>query len=187
MIALLSSSPSRAKLLEQAKINYRQISINFDESCIEKKGLPENYTYKVIKLKMANAKEIIDDILINSKTKAILIADSCVCASNIILGKAKSKEEAYYMLSLQNANTASVTTAMVLKSNEFELTSISKTVFEFNKFDKNELDAYINSNQWQGKAGAMMIEGFNGKFILSQKGNIQTAMGLDTEILKAFL
>ena len=58
---------------------------------------------------------------------------------------------------------------------------------ERTKFDENELEIYIKSGDWRGKAGAMMIEGFNKKFILAQDGMSSTARGLSAEILKAFL
>ena len=55
------------------------------------------------------------------------------------------------------------------------------------KFDEDDLERYIASNLWRDKAGAMMIEGFNKKYIKYQKGNKPTAMGLDIVNLKAFL
>ncbi len=46
---------------------------------------------------------------------------------------------------------------------------------------------YIASGDWRGKAGAMSIEGFNEKYILSSVGDKSTAMGLNVEILKRFV
>ena len=64
---------------------------------------------------------------------------------------------------------------------------LSVASYKFSKFDKNDLDSYIASNLWKDKAGAMMIEGFNKKYIEQETGNKPTAMGLDIINLKAFL
>ena len=50
-----------------------------------------------------------------------------------------------------------------------------------------DLSYAINYIDMVGEAGAMMIEGFNKKYIVSQKGNTSTAMGLNAEILKAYI
>lgn len=50
-----------------------------------------------------------------------------------------------------------------------------------------EIEKYIADGEYKGKAGAMMIEGFNKKFIIDQSGETYTAMGLNVEILKRYL
>ena len=60
-------------------------------------------------------------------------------------------------------------------------------MYKFKKFDEHDLNEYIKNNEWQGKAGAMTIENFNKKYIISQHGETSTAMGLNLKILKAFL
>ena len=113
----------------------------------------------------------------------LLFADSSVICDNQIYGKAQDDIKARKMLKAQSANFVSVITAMIFIGTKFELINISQTRFKFDKFDENELEIYIKS----GKAGAMMIEGFNKKFILAQDGMSSTARGLSAEILKAFL
>lgn len=180
MITLASSSPTRANLLKDAGINFTQISFQFDESKIEKNVKPEIYVQNVVK---AKKEQFLKE---NMGFKNLLFADSCVACGDKILGKAKDKKEAITMLNLQSGNECSVYTAMIFLG-EFELINVSKTTYKFKKFDEHDLNEYIKNNEWQGKAGAMTIENFNKKYIISQHGETSTAMGLNLKILKAFL
>lgn len=180
MITLASSSPTRANLLKDAGINFTQISFQFDESKIEKNVKPEIYVQNVVKAKKEQF------LKVNTTFKNLLFADSCVACGDKILGKAKDENEALAMLNLQSGNECSVYTAMIFLG-EFELINVSKTTYKFKKFNEHDLNEYIKNNEWQGKAGAMTIENFNKKYIISQHGETSTAMGLNLKILKAFL
>ena len=180
MIILASSSPTRANLLKDAGINFTQISFQFDESKIEKNVKPEIYVQNVVK---AKKEQFLKE---NMGLKNLLFADSCVACGDKILGKAKDEKEAIAMLNLQSSNECSVYTAMIFLG-EFELINVSRTTYKFKKFDEHDLNEYIKNNEWQGKAGAMTIENFNKKYIISQYGETSTAMGLNLKILKAFL
>lgn len=181
MIILASSSVTRAKILEENKVAFRQISFEFDESGISKDQPPASYVLKIVQ----NKKEQFLKAYPNLKN--ILLADSAVVCGDEILGKAKDAKDALRMLNLQSASTTKIITAMIFVAENFELINVSVAAYEFGKFDKKELEVYIKSNEWQGKAGAMMIEGFNKKYILKQIGNESTARGLNYEQLKAFL
>lgn len=184
MIYLLSSSPTRASLMTQAGFSFKVLSLDYDESAISKTE-PVSYVYKVLMAKLSQAKDIIDKLV--AKGDVAVLADSCVGVNGRVLSKASSQAEARQMLLLQSANSASVFSAMAIKSANYDIISLSQSTFEFKSFEPDDLDEYINSGLWQGKAGAMMIEGFNAKYIKSQKGSLSTAMGLDIDILKAFL
>ena len=180
MIVLASSSPTRANLLKNAGIEFRQISFDFDESKIAKSLKPEIYVQNVVKVKKEQF------LKANSELFNLIFADSCVACGDQILGKAKDENEALDMLNLQSGNECSVYTAMIFVG-KFELINVSKTTYKFAKFDEQDLEKYLKNGDWQGKAGAMTIENFNKKYIISQHGETSTAMGLNLKILKAFL
>lgn len=265
MINLISNSSTRAEILREFDINFRQIPFCFDESVVPR-VCPQSYSYNVtvqkklqyqanlarnkdeicakfgvdskiydliyasfsaeidehfsqnatnlrdknddclakkivVKIcdKLAqnlrkNSEKISDELLdlianlaFKFPAKNLLFADSSVICDNQIYGKAQDDIKARKMLKAQSANFVSVITAMIFIGTKFELINISQTRFKFDKFDENELEIYIKSGDWRGKAGAMMIEGFNKKFILAQDGMSSTARGLSAEILKAFL
>ena len=180
MITLASSSPTRTNLLKNAGIEFKQISCSFDESMIAKSLKPEIYVQNVVKAKKEQF------LKANEELFNLLFADSCVACGGKILGKAKDENEALAMLNLQSGNECSVYTAMIFLG-EFELINVSKTTYKFAKFSEQDLKSYLESGEWRGKAGAMTIENFNKKYIISQHGETSTAMGLNLKILKAFL
>lgn len=181
MITLASSSVTRAKILEENGIEFSQISFDFDESGVDKNSSAANYVQKVAQSKKEQFFKKYPDF------KNVLFADSAVVCEDKILGKANDEKEALYMLNLQSGNIAKIITAMIFVGENFELMSVSSTTYKFSKFDEHDLKQYLKSGEWRGKAGAMMVEGFNKKYITEKIGFESTARGLNFELLKAFL
>ena len=181
MLILASSSATRAKILSDSNIDFKQIFMDYNENIVSKNLAPFVYVGQVVKAKKQQFFKKYPS------TTNVLIADSIVVCNDNILGKAKDELEARNMLLIQSQNVVKIITAMSFIKANLELFNINSTTYKFDKFEKNDLETYIKSKDWQGKAGAMMIEGFNKKYILSQNGYTSTAMGLSVEILKVFL
>jgi len=176
MIRLCSNSPTRAKILKDFNIEFVQSPISFNEDLIEAKN-PKSFVWEVVKGKLEEAKRIYDlDI-------PILVADTIVSANNKILRKAKDKEDAKEILLEQSGNEVKIITAMILKAKDFEFSDISVTKYIFKEFDKKDLEEYLNSSEWVGKAGACMVEGFCKKYIKEVIGLESNAMGLGAQKL----
>jgi len=174
MVRLCSLSPTRAKLLKSFNINFIQSSIDFDEEKV-KISEPKSFVYSVVKGKLKSALSLYNlDI-------PILVADTVVTANGKILRKAKDVEDAKNILLEQSGNTISIITASILKSKKLEFIDISATHYNFSKFKEQDLQEYLDSNLWQGKAGACMVEGFCKKYIKSVNGLQSNAMGLPVE------
>ena len=101
--------------------------------------------------------------------------------------KAKNEEEAKKILLKQSNNTIAIITGVILKSTKLEFSAIFATYYNFAPFDKKDLQEYLQSKEWQGKAGACMVEGFCKKYIKSVQGLESTAMGLPVEYLVPWL
>jgi septum formation protein maf len=181
MIILASSSVTRAKVLRDYGVKFEQVSFNYDESGIDKNLPPHIYVQKIVAAKKEQF------LKANENVKNVVFADSVVVCGGKILGKAKDKQEALKMLQMQSGSTARIVTAMIFLGEKFELFNVSFAEYKFAKFDEADLQNYLSGDLWQGKAGAMTIENFNKKYILSQNGETSTAMGLNVKILKAFL
>lgn len=187
-IFLASSSASRALLLENSGFDFEQIITKYDESAICAISTPAHlYAQAVVAEKIRQFKEHFRaEFFEFLKRGALLFADSSVICKNQILGKAKDENHARKMLELQSASRASVYTAMSVLCDAFSLNALSVASYDFAPYPADELENYLKSDLWQGKAGAMMIEGFSGKYILAKSGDISTAMGLDIPLLKRF-
>jgi septum formation protein len=180
LIALGSSSQTRAKILTNAGIKFTIRRCDFDESNITIKN-PEEYVYEITKGKFkAYLKSYTLDM-------PFIVADTVVCTNGEILLKAKDKKEAEEMLKLQSGNEVDIITCMIYKSRHLEFSDLSLTRYKFEKFDKKDLSEYLKSGEWSGKAGACMVEGFCKPYIKSVEGFESTAMGLSIEKLLPFL
>lgn len=106
---------------------------------------------------------------------------------NKALGKARDENEARAMLEAQSGGRACIYSAFLLNAPKFRLISLSKTELKFKEFDKEKMRVYIENKGFLNKAGAIACEGFHKEFILEMKGDLNTALGLDTSTLKAYL
>ena len=181
MIILASSSVTRAKVLQDHGVKFEHVFFDYDESGVDKNLPPHIYVQKIVAAKKEQF------LKANENVKNVVFADSVVVCGGKILGKAKDKKEALKMLQMQSGNVARIVTAMIFLGDKFELINVSFAEYKFAKFDEADLQNYLSGDLWQGKAGAMTIENFNKKYILSQNGETSTAMGLNVKILKAFL
>ena len=179
-LILASKSPTRAKILRKFGINFTQIGINFDEDMI-KFTKPKDFVYHATKGK-------IQEYLLNYDLNTpVLCADTVVCADGEILRKAKDRDEAREILLKQSGKSVSILTCMIYKSKKMEFIDISATKYLFLPFEADKLGLYLKSDEWKGKAGACMVEGFCKQYIKKVIGLESTAMGLSIEKLMPFL
>lgn len=180
MLYLASSSKIRAKILQDKNIKFTQINFKYDESGIKEKN-PLLYAQQVV----LNKKEQFFNTYKNYDK--VLFADTIVSIDNKILTKAKNDQQALNMLNMQSDNKVKIISAMIFCSNEKIIQALSTTTLFFDKFDKNDVNAYINSKLYKEKAGAIMCEGFHKKYIKQQIGFTSTALGLNINLLKVYL
>ncbi|WP_373035192.1 septum formation inhibitor Maf [Sulfurimonas sp.] len=181
MIRLASNSSTRAMLLREAGIEFIQEAKDFDEDSIIATS-PKNFVYQATLGKYeVNLKEF------GFEDYPLLVADTVVTAQGQILRKASCADDARNILMTQSGNITSIVTCMIYHSKSKKIIDISQTDYIFDAFDMDELEDYIQSGEWRGKAGACMVEGFCKSYIKEVRGFESTAMGLNTEVLKAFL
>ncbi len=176
-IRLCSQSPSRALLLSRAGVDFIQSPVDFPEDAIVATS-PKNFVYQATLGKYQTALKLYD-----YKQMPILCADTVVTSQDKILRKAKDVEDARRILLRQSGHVTSIVSCMIYKSESLELIDISTTDYLFDAFDKEDLEAYLASGEWQGKAGACMVEGFCKPYIKEVKGYESCAMGLSVEKL----
>jgi septum formation protein len=181
MIRLASSSQTRALLLRNASLAFLQESVDFDEDSIVASS-PKNFVYQATLGKYeANYRAF------GIEEYPLLVADTVVTSQGKILRKAKCVDDARNILMTQSGNITSIITCLIYHSQEKKLIDISQTDYIFADFDQDDLDRYLESGEWRGKAGACMVEGFCKSYIKEVRGFESTAMGLNVEVLKAFV
>jgi len=180
-IRLCSQSESRAAILRNTNIDFIQSPVDYDEEQIIACS-PKNFVYQATVGKYEVALKTFD-----YREMPLLVSDTVVTSGGEILRKAKSVEDARKILKKQSGNITSIVTCMIYKSEKLELIDISSTDYIFDAFDETDLEQYLVSGDWQGKAGGCMVEGFCKPYIREVKGYESCAMGLSVEVLKAFI
>jgi septum formation protein len=177
MIHLASNSSSRALLLKNAGVEFIQKAPSYDEEQI-RTAIAKDFAYLASRGKLNSAiKEF------GLKTP-LLTADSVISTKDgSLIRKPKDIDDAKRLLELQSGEEISIISAMHYRGENFYLSDISATHYRFDNFDKDDLEEYLQSNIWQGKAGGCMVEGFCKKYILEVHGYESTAMGLQIEKL----
>lgn len=181
MLRLGSNSPTRADILNNAKIDFIQNGGSFDEDSIQTQN-PKTFVYEAT---MGKYKELFEKYGVDDMP--LLVADSVVTSQGKLLRKAKNEEHAKEMLELQSGSETSVITCMIFKSLDIEIIDISITTYVFDTFEEKHMNEYIKSGECFGKAGAIMVEGFCKKYIKEVKGYESNAMGLCIEKLIPYL
>ncbi len=181
MLCLCSSSPSRALLLEKFGINFIQQSPDYDEEQI-KTAIAKDFVYTASKGKLEAG------IKAFGLEMPLLCADTVIAASDgTILRKAKDREDAKRILLKQSGSQISIISSLHYRSKKLAFSDISATHYHFAPFEAEDLEAYLESGLWEGKAGGCMVEGFCKKYILSVEGYESTAMGLQVERLMPWI
>jgi septum formation protein len=181
MITLCSASESRALLLQNFGIEFIQKVPEFDEEQITT-NVAKDFVYTASKGKMEAAVKAF------GLENPLLCADTVISAvDGTILRKPKDIDDARRILEIQSGSEIAIISAAHYRSKRLLFSDISATHYCFAPFEEAEMEAYLESGLWQGKAGGCMVEGFCKKYILSVKGFESTAMGLQVETLLPWL
>jgi septum formation protein len=181
MLYLCSGSPTRAGLLERHGIAYKQKPVVFDEEALDF-ARAEDFVYHAAKGKLEVAERAY------GLEMPLLSADTVIAAADgSILRKAIDRDDARRILMTQSGSQIAIITSLHYKRRDLYVTDTSATYYGFAPFDSDALEEYLQSDAWQGKAGACMVEGFCKPYIQSVDGWESTAMGLQVEVLKPWL
>jgi septum formation protein len=176
LIILASTSPTRAVLLRGVGVDFHVCPSGFDEDSLGDLP-PFRFVYAAAIGKLHSA------IALYGKANAIIAADTVVTIGDRILRKARDQSDAKNKLLLQSDAEVAIVTCSAFSSRDKELIDISQTRYRFAPFNEDDLERYLDSGDWRGKAGAIMVESFAKPYIISQKGYTSCAMGLTIEAL----
>ncbi len=169
---LASASPRRLELLRQIGIEPAEIIAPTINEAPLKNELPRDYVLRMATEKAAT-------VGLRQPGQLILGADTIVACGRRILGKAEDAITARRFLKLLSGRRHRVYTAICLQLPDGSArTKIVMTHVRFKRLSKTELEAYIASNEWEGKAGGYAIQGRAAAFIPSINGSYSNVVGL---------
>ncbi len=108
----------------------------------------------------------------------ILAADTVVACGRRVLPKAEDVQEARDCLSLLSGRAHRVYTGVSVAHGSDRWTRIVETRVIFGRIGARQLENYLQSGEWQGKAGAYGIQGKAAVFVKSINGSYSNVVGL---------
>jgi septum formation protein len=109
----------------------------------------------------------------------VLAADTVVAVGRRILPKAETEAEARTCLALLSGRTHRVYTAVAVKTPSGVVRDrLVETRVAFKRLSPREIDAYIESGEWRGKAGGYAMQGKAARFVIAIIGSYSSVVGL---------
>lgn len=180
-LILASQSPRRKHLLADAGIFADHvIAADIDETPI-KNERPADYV-----LRMAHQKA--DAVANRLGGQFVLSADTAVICGQRILPKAETAEEARSCLQLLSGRSHRVYGGICLYLPDGGWrTKLSVSRVKFRPLSPADRYAYIQSGEWQGKAGGYAIQGRAGLYVSQITGSYSNIVGLDMQKVAGLL
>ena len=178
---LASSSPQRKKLLKTIGIIPDDIvPANINETP-KKNEKPKDFALRMSKEKALSVAK-------NNLNGFILSGDTIVAAGRRIIGKPSSKNEAEKILKLLSGRRHRVLSAFTLiKPDCSEITKVVVSKVKFSRLSDKEISEYLDTNEWQGKAGGYAIQGRASAFVPWISGSYTGVMGFPMNEIKNVL
>jgi len=181
MLVLASASPRRLQLLAQIGLAPDLV----DPAEIDETPLPGE-TARLLALRLARAKAAASAL--RSPDAFVLAADTVVAVGRRLLGKPDDAAAAARMLALLSGRAHRVLTAVAVSAPGGRTAArLSETRVRFKRLARAEIDAYLASGEWAGKAGGYGVQGRAGAFVIALNGSYTGVVGLPLYETRALL
>ena len=180
-IYLASQSPRRRQLLEQLGIRPELLLPDAaeDSEALEialKNEAPRAYVKRVTGLKLDAALQRLSQRELPGAP--VLCSDTTVALGRTLFGKPVDAEDAARMLGALAGRTHRVLTAVALQHGGTRLQALSESTVRFAPLTPALIQAYVDSGEPMGKAGAYAVQGRAAAFIAHISGSYSGIMGL---------
>ncbi|SFF11799.1 septum formation protein [Sulfitobacter brevis] len=165
-----SGSPRRLELLAQIGVVPDAVRAPDIDETPQKAELPRPYCARMAREKVAAVPAEVDDI--------VLCADTTVALGRRILGKPADAQEAEAFLKLMSGRRHKVITAVAVRRGDKLWQRDVQSIVKMKSLSAQEIDAYLATNDWQGKAGGYGIQGPAGALIPWISGSFTAIVGL---------
>jgi septum formation protein len=171
-LILASESPRRLDLLRQVGvIPDAVVPAEIDETPLPRE-LPE-----ATALRLARAKA--EAVAARHPGALVLAADTVVACGRRQLGKPSVAKEARRFLGLLSGRRHRVIGAICLIDAEGRArTRCNRTTVAFKRLSREEIEGYVVSGEWRGKAGGYAIQGLASAFVSRLNGSYSCVVGL---------
>ena len=196
-LILASESPRRVDLLGQIQILPDQIIPAYIDETPHRNELPAHYA---LRMAVEKAGQIVDRLMDEYADSTghtgstgpsgvyVLAGDTVVAAGRRILPKVKTAQEARCCLAILSGRRHRVYGGIALHSLNGQLRHrIVQSYVRFRRLSALDIDQYIDSGDWRGKAGGYAIQGMAARFIREIGGSYSNIVGFSIYDIAAML
>src|SRR5258708_2679162 len=159
-LVLASASPRRRELLERVGLSLVVVAADVDETPLPGER-PTDYVRRVAGAKCDAVAATGADA---APPLAVLAADTTVVAAGEILGKPADADDARRMLDRLAGRRHEVATGYRIRFADKLIERTVTTLVVLRALAPAEVEAYVASDEWRGKAGGHPLQGLAGAF-----------------------
>jgi len=178
-IILASQSPRRKELLHLIVEDFLIIPADIDEAVNEKEE-PKAYVSRM-------AQEKADAVSQQYPTDLVIASDTTVVCKGEIMGKPESRQEAKEMLEKMSKDIHNVYTAVMIKKGDKVVTHLASAEVRFFELTEEEIDNYLDKEEYADKAGGYGIQGAAAIFVKEVKGDYYSIVGFPVGVVNQLL
>jgi len=177
-LVLASASPRRLALLAQIGVKPDAIlPSEIDEA--PRRGEAPRALAERLAMEKAFAAAAMASKPADLSPRLTLAADTVVCVGRRILPKCETLDQAAACLNLLSGRGHRVYTGLALIApGGAARRRLVETRLRFKRLSRGEIEAYLASGEWRGKAGGYAIQGLAGAFVERLVGSYSNVVGL---------
>lgn len=177
-LILASASPRRLALLNQIGIEPEHLIPAHVDETPERGELPRKLAQRLAHAKAVEVHRKARQAGLAGDS-VVIAADTVVAVGRRILPKAETMDEAASCLRLLSGRAHRVFTGLcVLSPSGHARERLVETRIRFKRLTNKEIEAYLASGEWNGKAGGYAIQGIAGAFVVKLSGSYSAVVGL---------
>ena len=172
---LASGSPQRRAILEQLGVDFSVVVTGVDELTA---GRPEEVAVENACRKARAAAAQSDN-----SAETVLGVDTLVALGERLYGKPGDRQEAAATLAALAGRRHRVVSGLCLIGADGERSAVAITRVRFRPMTESAIDWYLNTGEWQGRAGGYAIQGRGAALVESIEGDYLNVVGLPVATL----
>jgi len=178
-LLLASTSPQRRAILEQLGLPFDVVAPRYEES-----SPPAGDAVALVREHArGKARSVADE----AGDRPVLGVDTAVVLGGRIFGKPGDASEAEAMLEQLAGKTHVVVSGLCLVTPGWEVLEHEATRVTFRSLTPRDLAAYMETREWDGRAGAYAIQGRGAALVRRIEGDYLNVVGLPAALLVRLL
>ena len=172
-LVLASTSPQRQAILSQLRIPFEVVAPLYEEH-----DPPDADPVELVRAHAeGKARSVHRDGVVT------LGVDTTVHLAGRVYAKPRDRDDARSMLDELAGRTHEVVSGLCLLGEGFEVVDHAVTRVAFRALPQGEIDAYVASGEWRGRAGGYAIQGLGGRLVAAIAGDYLNVVGLPGALL----